>query len=644
MQNSICETIYFVYLGYPLPKYAISSIKLAKQFSGMKVDLLSSHKNNKFIKSSFVNFTALEDFYDEKNFDISKKLLNNQKYRNNFWSKTIERFFVLEQFVKLKKISSFIHAELDQLLFGLNQLVSNIEKINKSGIFVPFHSDQSAVASIFYCNNISAFNSLIMAAKNGIPYRNEMELIAQWGKNNPNLIIALPTMASWILGPNIATPKNVIELLPINLGGVVDAAQIGQWVAGIDPRNISINKIPRTKFVDTYREYLLSKKHLEKFKFNFDFEKKKLDIIFDNTSKIRIFNLHIHSKIHQFFLESKLSLTKLFELANLDQPTSFRCSRNIQIKNFIINLSIKIMKPRKLVFILISRIKMFYSKINFILNRRPSCYPYISGDTFRKISDFVWENGNKNINVKNLKPGSIIFCESDHAVDLNSKVLSKIDCPVVLLLGNSDNNHDRLSCLKFKNNNLLKIYAQNLLEEIPEFEVLPIGIENVWRFNNGKLSSKLIKESQKINKKFRIMWAFNIYNNEIERLPAAQNLLDCLIADQPDVSEPLLHQKALQKYAFVASPPGNGLDTHRTWEAFYFKCVPIVKRSHMTSIYESIGLPIWIVNSYEELKVMNEKQLEEKYLSLLPKFNSKALLAEYWIEKIKKSANKVKKG
>ncbi len=52
------------------------------------------------------------------------------------------------------------------------------------------------------------------------------------------------------------------------------------------------------------------------------------------------------------------------------------------------------------------------------------------------------------------------------------------------------------------------------------------------------------------------------------------------------------------EYAFVISPPGNGLDCHRTWEALALGCIPIVMRSGslLDLLYES--LPILLVDDY----------------------------------------------
>ena len=641
--NSISNSVIFVYLGDSLPKYTIASLKLAKEYSGMNVHILSSKKNRKLIDPSFSNFTAIEDFYDDRIFNISKKkILNNLNFRNNFWIKTLERFFVLHQFAKANKLNSFFHAELDQLLFGVNELILSIEKTKKTGIFVPFHNNKMAIASVFYCNNIDSLNSMLTGAGNEIVYRNEMELIANWAANNHNSVISLPTMASKIIRPNVATPKNIIELSPLDLGGVVDAAQVGQWVGGIDTIHIPIHKTPKTKFVDSLSENLISRKQFEKFKFQVNFQKKKLEIVYNNTFVTRIFNLHIHSKIHQSLLDSKSSLIQLFEMANKDETISLRAARNIQLRTYAENVFSKIKNPAKFTLALRDKTQILKKKINYLIRRRPTSYPFISGDTFRKISDLIWEKQSKNINPKNVKTGDIIFCESDLVEELNRQILCKINVSVILLLGNSDFNHNRSNHIKFKHNNIFGVYAQNLLDEIPGWKVLPIGIENAWLSNNGKLSRKIIKQSRENRKIFRVMWGFNVDTNIIERLMAAKALLDCSAADKLELTTAKIYQQTLQKYSFVASPPGNGLDVHRTWEAFYFKCVPIVKRSHMTLIYESIGLPIWLIDSYEELKNVDEDELKKKYLNFVPSFNNKAIWADYWINQIQKLSDKAK--
>jgi hypothetical protein len=53
------------------------------------------------------------------------------------------------------------------------------------------------------------------------------------------------------------------------------------------------------------------------------------------------------------------------------------------------------------------------------------------------------------------------------------------------------------------------------------------------------------------------------------------------------------------RFAFVASPHGNGLDCHRTWEALVLGHIPIVRTSSLDPLYE--GLPVAIVQRWQDI-------------------------------------------
>jgi hypothetical protein len=55
------------------------------------------------------------------------------------------------------------------------------------------------------------------------------------------------------------------------------------------------------------------------------------------------------------------------------------------------------------------------------------------------------------------------------------------------------------------------------------------------------------------------------------------------------------------KYQFVISPRGNGLDCHRTWELFLAGCIVITKTSSLDDMYTVNKLPVVILNSWSEL-------------------------------------------
>ena len=625
----------FVYLGKKLPSYAISSLKIASHTSGARIRLIGNSSVAKDISKSHTDFIAIEDFYNKNHFlEASIRVANDSGFRNGFWVKSLERFFVLDQFAKQSAEKSIFHAELDQLLFGIDDLIVQIEKSSKRGMFLPFHSTTVAVASVVYLNDFSALDSLISAASTGDMFQNEMSLIGTWARLNPEKIFALPTFASVEKGTDKVLPKGVESLSQFDTLGVVDAAQLGQWVAGIDPRNLPFKSKPETKFVDKEAEWLLTETDLRGMNFYLSPNKKEL-YASNSKGSIRLYNLHLHSKVHKILLSPNFSIEKLISFANEQRKHRLRGTRTTQLI-YVLDRLYHLLKSDP------GRLKTEISwRINARLRLRKSSYPFVSGDTFRAISHHKWEKVSKQIELQKVNRGDIIFCESEFFQELCESVLSRLSERTVVILGNSDKNHDHDETTRLNSSNSPIIFAQNLAKDISTYNVLPIGIENAWRSKHGRLSLKKVRTSSKESVIYRVMWGFTLETNLKIRTEAMQALKSNSVADHIISVSPKQHQNLLRKYAFVASPQGNGIDTHRTWEAFYFKCVPIVLRSFMSEHYEHIKLPVWVIDSYDELNGLDENLLRNKYESLVDRFDSPAIWADYWITRIQESSIKI---
>ena len=97
--------------------------------------------------------------------------------------------------------------------------------------------------------------------------------------------------------------------------------------------------------------------------------------------------------------------------------------------------------------------------------------------------------------------------------------------------------------------------------------------------------------------------------------------------------------KKISDFLFIASPRGNGIDTHRTWEALYMGSIPIVEKHHM---YDTYNLPIWQIESWDE--VTNESKRNywiERYKSGNLFKNIDQLFMEYWKNRILDEYNKL---
>ena len=97
--------------------------------------------------------------------------------------------------------------------------------------------------------------------------------------------------------------------------------------------------------------------------------------------------------------------------------------------------------------------------------------------------------------------------------------------------------------------------------------------------------------------------------------------------------------KTISEYKFIASPEGNGIDCHRTWEAMYLRSIPIVERNATTEYFEKIGLPLVLIDDWKELGTWNEEKISRKYDELRTKFDSEALYINYWFELILSKQN-----
>ena len=57
--------------------------------------------------------------------------------------------------------------------------------------------------------------------------------------------------------------------------------------------------------------------------------------------------------------------------------------------------------------------------------------------------------------------------------------------------------------------------------------------------------------------------------------------------------------KTLSTYKYSISPKGNGIDCHRTWEALYLNCIPIVESNSINELYED--LPVIIIEDWNNI-------------------------------------------
>ncbi len=273
----------------------------------------------------------------------------------------------------------------------------------------------------------------------------------------------------------------------------------------------------------------------------------------------------------------------------------------------------------------------------FLIERRSS-YPYITGDTWRFFCD--WQlTENEGFNPKQIKRADKIFVEYQLLKQFQ-KIAHQIQHPFILITPNVENYSDgplpgRFTTL-LKQKNLAAWFMQNI--DCPATDRLipiPIGLSNnFWACE--KIEAKIK------NRDIFVYVNFNVDTNPKQRKPCFDYFTKMPWAQYSESKAFHEYLADLSRSNFVVSPPGSGLDCHRTWEALYMGCYPIVLNSTLNPLYE--GLPVVIVDSWEKV---TEELLQKKMEEFKKRdWNLNKIYIPYWFEKVihlqhelKKSAN-----
>jgi hypothetical protein len=129
----------------------------------------------------------------------------------------------------------------------------------------------------------------------------------------------------------------------------------------------------------------------------------------------------------------------------------------------------------------------------------------------------------------------------------------------------------------------------------------------------------------------RIAYGFSIGTNLEKRFACYKALQTSKAADElPPFLSGRIYRKTVSRYMFIASPPGNGLDCHRTWEALYMGCIPIVEDNYMNRKFREMGLPMVLVANWDSIRTWGEQELKTTYAELQGGIRSEGLFVPWW--------------
>lgn len=247
-------------------------------------------------------------------------------------------------------------------------------------------------------------------------------------------------------------------------------------------------------------------------------------------------------------------------------------------------------------------------------------------------------------------PITLYVC-TDGVPYFSSNVAPQITKPFTLITGDSDLSVSLATMGKsleylLQHKYLVNWFAQNRDFYHPRLHSLPIGLDyhSLWYdpklWGGGSIlpsTQECLIRKANLNsptwEKRRLLaycdWIFSINHGKRKE---CKELLDPKLCYYPEFR--LSRDKTWEtqtNYAFVASPSGNGIDCHRTWEAIALGAVPIIEINQCNDLFAN--LPVIAVENWGQI---NSDFLQEQYdLFLEKKFELDSLHLSYWIKKIR---------
>lgn len=259
--------------------------------------------------------------------------------------------------------------------------------------------------------------------------------------------------------------------------------------------------------------------------------------------------------------------------------------------------------------------------------------PYLSGDSFKALADYnpYGREGKNKINHYKLTRAKILFVAGDKLNELIKNEFHNINAKV-LISGNSDQNFSEQ--IQLPKSIKLWLCQNNSISHSSIIRTLPIGIENIRLANLGFPNNYKIEIIEKVLNKVIVtpMSATNSVRFEAVKWACANPEIADVYREMVSRQD---YFQLISKYKFVLCCEGNGFDTHRIWESLYLNNFPILLKTKWSSSLAYLGLPILLVDAYDQINQNLLLDFYNKWKSFDSR-NEQTLWIHYWKKLIEK--------
>lgn len=567
-------SVVYCHVGDSIPRHLYDSIyqtmiiheKFQKEEGSIKIYIITNKKwvkeiNEEIDKMNVIGKTFVIPCETLEKMDTFKKYYSIAEnfpedlktFRGGFWLHTTTRFLYISAFMEEFNVEDVFHIESDVIIYeNLVKTRRNLEKLNMHTKIVAVQdAPDRAVCSLVYLPTIKV-------AKEYADYVTQS--VSEAGMKN-QFLNDMDLMGKY--RDKFHFPDSP-ESEHASILGVYDANGIGQYLGGIDFRNIPKEEIvckyinPTRGFVNETATFKPNRARYMKTRIvgNPNYNGKKFIIGMkpkdekDDPPMHELLVIHVHSK--QLYLFSSVFDTAFEDIVTGDRVIA-KCD-----------------------FVLVDYPQFSYNKR--LMKHNPNV---ILVKDFANVNTDALNGYFMEFHKATGKLEISLFVFIDIMKDFRDWILPKLDAKFkyIIYSHNGDYPFDSSYTEIINDPKIKKIYAQNVDVPLnPKVEFLPIGIaRDLFPHGNLEVLYETMITTYRYEKE---KWLYININesthpfrvevmNEIRNSKGRWEIKTGGLPFKEYLQE-------LSKYRFCLCIRGNGLDTHRFWESIYLGVIPVI--------------------------------------------------------------------
>lgn len=179
-----------------------------------------------------------------------------------------------------------------------------------------------------------------------------------------------------------------------------------------------------------------------------------------------------------------------------------------------------------------------------------------------------------------------IFCYGDTVRSFYNYGLKYLDGPLEIIVHNSDQEFSSKYLPLLNDPKVSLVFAQNATFEHQKLIGIPIGLANNWWPHGKSNFDKILSKIERPNRKCVLYANFSAstHPSRTEYSVLLSQLRSSKVLFESNVTQ-FQYITNLLSCKYVFCPRGNGIDTHRFWEAVYCGATPVAFKSDSLRIH-----------------------------------------------------------